>query len=411
MARTTTPTSRVAADGCGRGSADGSKDVAKPPKVDETPLESPPADDRRAGLSGQVLALYRQSATTSGDGLVAYPGERELAQRLGVTRHAVRNALTSLQSRGLIYRVPKRGTFMPSIAASSTVPPTSPIRCINFVHRPGLASREASWRLREYLAGYTEVLDLYDTKTRFVFCGDGPQGYTGLLWQQVPPKEQACLLIDLRVPELLRWLTERGIPYVVQNHRAYDTHTMPAHHRVYVNKVGGAFEATRRLIELGHSRIGFMGSTSEAEYEGFVAAIRCAGLTPRSQDVVDLRGISMETRTLAASHCAQLLIRADRPTAVVAHNGAILIALSEAAAKGGWRVPEDLSLIGFDNAVTPVQPRLGTIAVPRRELAHAAVELLLAVVRDRPLSPEVRVLQCTVDPRESVSSPSDGRVG
>jgi LacI family transcriptional regulator len=247
------------------------------------------------------------------------------------------------------------------------------------------------------------VLDLYDIKTRFLFWDDDQLDYEGIFWEQAPRAEQACVLLDRRMPGLLGWLNQQGVPYVVQSHCAYRYHDLPAHDKVYVNKVGGSFQAAQHLLELGHRRIGFAGRTAvhasfDPEHEGVSAALRCVGLDLRPEDVL---AIHTEVPEIAEPHCRQFLERPDRPTAVVADNGPMAIGLLNAAAALGLRVPEDLSVIGFDTPGTAAYPRLSTIVVPRRELARTAVRTVLQQARGLLDGPQTRVLHCELDLRES----------
>jgi DNA-binding LacI/PurR family transcriptional regulator len=273
----------------------------------------------------------------------------------------------------------------------------SELRCINLVFSSGLETQNLHWLRDEYLAGYTEVMEHLSCKSRYVIWEPKEANYESLLWCHAPPKSQACLIVGRRDPELLQWLNDREVPYVIQNYCLYDHHPLPPHHRVYVNKNGGAFDATKHLIELGHRRIAFVGALPLPdrlfpEYEGFIAAMKCAGITPDEADMLDL---NTEVVERALGPCQQLLRRG--PTAVVCGAGAVTVALYEAAMSLGLRVPQQLSIIGFDDNKTPAYPQLSTIAVPRHALSRQAMDLLLEVSRQPGLPPQSRVLNCALN--------------
>jgi len=78
-----------------------------------------------------------------------------------------------------------------------------------------------------------------------------------------------------------------------------------------------------------------------------------------------------------------LLKLPERPTAVVAHNDLIAIGAMKAFKEAGLRVPEDISVVGFDDiaAASYVQPSLTTIAYPKRQMGRAGIETLLGLLR------------------------------
>src|SRR5665213_1393123 len=75
--------------------------------------------------------------------------------------------------------------------------------------------------------------------------------------------------------------------------------------------------------------------------------------------------------------CSKILL-SDRPTAIVAGNDLTAIGILHRAYDGGLRVPEDLSIVGFDDIVFAeyTQPALTTVAVPRAEIGKVAFEAL-----------------------------------
>lgn len=154
-----------------------------------------------------------------------------------------------------------------------------------------------------------------------------------------------------------------------------------------------ARDATRRLLELGHTRIGFIAgseeySLSEWRKAGWRSAMSAAGL-PR--DGLCVRGdFSYESGVAAAR---ELLAGDARPTAIIASNDQMSLAVRDVAAELGIAIPRELSLISFDN--TPVtifaDPPLTAIDQPVAETVSRAVELLIAASRGETLpdGPEV----------------------
>ena len=109
----------------------------------------------------------------------------------------------------------------------------------------------------------------------------------------------------------------------------------------------GARIATRHLIDLGHSRIAHLrgpGKIGLLRQEGFAACMRESNLDPDAYP--ENGGMSEESGYAAAR---RLLARPDRPTAIFAFNDVAAIGALSAADDLGLRVPEDVSLVGYDN--------------------------------------------------------------
>ncbi|GAA4021267.1 LacI family DNA-binding transcriptional regulator [Sphingomonas swuensis] len=148
-----------------------------------------------------------------------------------------------------------------------------------------------------------------------------------------------------------------------------------------------ARDATRRLVELGHERIGFIAgskeySLSEWRKAGWRSAMADASLP---LDGLCVRGDFSYESGLAAAR--SLLALERRPTAIIASNDQMALATRDVAEEMGIAIPETLSLISFDN--TPVttfaNPPLTAIDQPIAETVSRAVELLIAASRGEEL--------------------------
>lgn len=145
----------------------------------------------------------------------------------------------------------------------------------------------------------------------------------------------------------------------------------------------GAMIATRHLLELGHTRIGFLGGRADLESArlreaGFRDALAAAGLAVDESLVAD-GGFKRDT---ALEPARAMLSRSDRPTAVFAANDLSAIATMEVAAELGLRVPEDLSVVGYDNVPESAltDPPLTTVDQSIQRLGEVAVEILIAAI-------------------------------
>jgi DNA-binding LacI/PurR family transcriptional regulator len=144
------------------------------------------------------------------------------------------------------------------------------------------------------------------------------------------------------------------------------------------NWSGGA-AATRHLLELGHRRIGFIGGPPEIQctrerHEGYLAAHREFSLAPdpaltRYGDFLITGGVE---------HGAALLDLPDPPTAVFAGSDGQAAGVYQVARARGLRIPEDLSVVGFDDTAicTMLAPPLTTVRQPLAEMAAEGVRLI-----------------------------------
>jgi LacI family transcriptional regulator len=176
-------------------------------------------------------------------------------------------------------------------------------------------------------------------------------------------------------------LQQRGMPVVVVDRE------LPAVHvdSVVTDNAGGGWSATRHLIDLGHRRIGYIAGPSDltlSEYRstGYRKALEEAGIAV-DENLVVRGAFDFESGYRAAR---QLLTNSQRPTAIFACNDLMAIGAICAAVELGLRVPEDLSVIGYDDVplASYSNPPLTTIAQPIYDLGVVAASMLLERLHD-----------------------------
>jgi LacI family transcriptional regulator len=149
---------------------------------------------------------------------------------------------------------------------------------------------------------------------------------------------------------------------------------------VLVNNELGGCEAVNYLLNLGHIRIACITGPSQltpnaARVEGYRLALHKAGIPLREELVVP-----GDFRSLSGEKAMERLLQLDEPpTAVFACNDLMAIGALRALRNHNLRVPEDISVIGFDDIPTSgeVTPALTTIAQPIAKLSTCAAELLI----------------------------------
>ena len=199
------------------------------------------------------------------------------------------------------------------------------------------------------------------------------------LAQQLPKmvREQTVngmLLVGTADPEILSVFLERVPQIVLVDHRDPTCR----HDCIVSDGVGGALAATKYLFELGHQRIAFLRDDASAasfqdRLRGFVCAHFEAGRTVDPRLVVTA---SSEENIPCALH--DLLASPQRPTALLAANDRQALAVMQICRALGLSIPEDLSLIGFDDIDFSAHtwPPLTTVHVPKEQIGRLAVTRL-----------------------------------
>lgn len=178
------------------------------------------------------------------------------------------------------------------------------------------------------------------------------------------------------------------------------------------DEVGGAATATRYLIKAGHRRIAMCNLADERyiatglRKQGYEEALREAGIVPDPA----LHVLSLELTAAAARAIGlELLQRHDRPTAVFCFSDKLAFGIYQAASQLGLRIPEDLSVVGFDNhpfVAESLLPGLTTIQLPHNFMGDWAARQLIARSRAKdPEGPISHLAQCPIVERGSVAAP------
>ncbi len=191
--------------------------------------------------------------------------------------------------------------------------------------------------------------------------------------------------------ENVQLAVELGVP-VVQVERP----TRQPTHVVLVDNYAGAVQATEHLITLGHTRIAFMGATFRQDpmlatpvlegqrLNGFLDTMRRYGLPVCDAWIALGQYYSLEgERTPGDGYrfMQRFLAGEPRPTAVFAACDFMAAGAYQAVYAQGLRVPDDISVVGFDDTLAPyLAPPLTTVAQPMHEIGRAAVEMAIAAI-------------------------------
>lgn len=178
-------------------------------------------------------------------------------------------------------------------------------------------------------------------------------------------------------PEYRERLLSRAIPFVIIDPAGDPSPDVPS---VGSANWSGGLLATRHLLELGHTRIATITGPEDmmcslARVDGYRSAMNSAGLAV-DPDWVRFGDFHV---TGGRTHAAELLDLDDPPTAIFAGSDLQALGVLEVARARGLRVPEDLSIVGYDDIplIQWVSPRLTTIHQPLRRMAEEATRIAI----------------------------------
>ena len=203
------------------------------------------------------------------------------------------------------------------------------------------------------------------------------------------------------VPQVLA-----GSPTVLLDARSADGSVSS----VVPDEVGGGRTAVGELLRHGHRRVGFVTNIDDipathGRIEGYRQALAEAGVPFEARLVVaevpDTHGGQRAAR--------QLLTAPDRPTALFCFSDSMAMGAYHAAAELGLRIPQDVSVVGFDNhelIADGLRPELTSVALPHHDMGVRAVEQLLQEIDlAAPVTPSHQSVPCPIVRRSSVGPP------
>lgn len=214
-------------------------------------------------------------------------------------------------------------------------------------------------------------------------------------------RADGVIIVNTINRENMTLLTADGVPTVL-----IDSPILPSPVPVVsVDNSAGAYRATQHLIELGHRRIAHIAGSRDLgiareRQQAYDKAVTDSGLTYRR--VVYAHSIQWGYESGYAA-MRELLADEERPSAIFAASDALAIGAYRALAEAGLSVPDDMSVVGFDNieASAFTSPPLTTVHQPFSELGRQAFSLLLSMLDGNQRKPANVQLPAALILRES----------
>lgn len=227
--------------------------------------------------------------------------------------------------------------------------------------------------------------------------------------RQAAPDRAGVVLVTMQTtPEQHALLRDLGVATVhIDPVNPLDDSTVS----VGSTNFSGGVQATRHLLDLGHRRIAFAGGAesflpSSERLQGYLSMMRAGG------GRVDEALVRSRAHTFAAGleMADHLLDQPERPTAVFAASDSIALGVLASAQRHGLRVPQDLSVVGFDDspAASSSAPPLTTVRQPVVEMGRVALRTLLQLARGEGVDSHHVQLSTTLVVRESTAPPPAG---
>lgn len=343
------------------------------------------------------------------------PTETQLARHLDISRTTVRIALQRLEVEGMIKRAAGRGTFVAYQPADRSTSHTIGYITHSFhneIHTTLLSSAETELRSAGYQVIFSNATTLVEE---------------AMILQQ---------LLEENVAGLIFWASACPVPETLATLQEYQRRAIPI---VFIDRViegveadyvasdnfGGAYDLTSHLIGLGHEHIvQLMPDINglrpiEERHRGYVAAVNEHGLDayapwkiapPERPEFheTDIYSLVGEKSQRIIDEVVQLMSAVEhKPTAVFCINDILAIITISALQELGYRIPEDVSVVGFDDIsmASHISAPLTTVSQNAFELGNVASRQLLERLGSDHSPPRSHIVPTRLRIRSSAAAP------
>lgn len=332
---------------------------------------------------------------------------KEIAAEAGVSVMTVSNVIhnnlarVSPETAEKVRAIIEKHHYVPNMAARSLISKASRIIAVLL---PLWEATADSMLLDPYTGQMAGMLEtLLREKEYYVMLCSFTTVEQVLTIQRTWQIDGSILIVPHR-DEITHELVKKSVSPLVVIDRKFDDLKMLS---VCLDDCKGSYLATKHLLENGHRRIGFIGPSIEAaevirnRYQGYVKALAEYGLEPEAEWIFD--GYYHQEGGEEAGR--MLIAMKNRPTAIVATEDMIACGIIKACQAGGMQVPEDISVVGFDNSMPSrmITPELTTIAQDVRQKADCAVNMLVRAIQDSKFREDHVVLDVALVERDSVA--------
>lgn len=306
------------------------------------------------------------------------PSENVLSERYGVSRQTVRKALADLTNEGFVHAVHGSGTYC---SDASRFKKESRDIAVVMTYLSDYIFPKVISGIDSVLTenGYSILLkNTNNSRGREIKCLEElmQKNIDGIIIE--PSKSN----VFCKHKDMYDKLDKYGIPYIfIQGEYS----VMKDRVHVLMDDEKGAYLLTRYLIDLGHRNILGVFKSDDTQgqnrHKGYAKALAEAGLKYDPENII---WFYTEDRAVHPYVILQEMIKKGKSIdAIVSYNDQVALHLVKAIKEMGLRVPEDISITGYDNSQLSGNSGLSltTVAHPQEELGRIAAEMLLAMIR------------------------------
>ncbi|WP_084658803.1 LacI family DNA-binding transcriptional regulator [Thermogemmatispora onikobensis] len=314
----------------------------------------------------------------------------DIARLAGVSKATVSRVLNHKPdvdpvTRERILRIMEEHNFVPSVTASGLAAGKG--------HLIGVLVPALTWPLiPDIMRGIAEVVEetSYELVLYSIKSSNHERDRSDVINRILANRLIAGLLAIFpgQSARYLPALQRQGLPVVLLDDQGLPPEQLPW---ITADNRAGAYAATRHLIELGHRRIAHIQGplkyqVSRERFQGYCEALQDHDI-PLEPSLI-LQGDFMPPGGRACACQFFAMPERSRPTAIFAASDLMAYGVMGAAEEFGLRIPEDVSLVGFDDISSSghMRPPLTTVRQPLAEMGRCALELLLSLLEtpDRP---------------------------
>lgn len=256
----------------------------------------------------------------------------------------------------------------------------------------------------DILLGISEVLNQKDYKMLLVMNEDE----AGLLELYHNRRVDGYLILGSNESDnLFQGLANQKIPFVVIGEKG---RTQGKAYYVDVDNYKYAYDLVKYLINLGHRRIGMISANISIAFServrGYKQALMDSGI-PFCEEYLEVCGYSVDKE--GVNLAKKLLYMPERVSAIFGANDIIAMTIYKAAEELGLRIPEDLSVVGFDDSQIAryVSPALTTVWQPSHEKGIKAAQMLFQLLECGAEPEPLEELKCCIQFRNSCAPPAE----
>ena len=278
---------------------------------------------------------------------------KDIAAQAGVSPSTVSrvcndNPSISKETRDRVRKVMAELGYEPGTPAAA--PTVNPIRMVGIVLPPSMASVYRNPFFLETIRGICEFCNPHGVVTSIVTSGDDEEAMAAV--KKLVSSRQIdgfIFLYSKQDDPVVEYLCEEGILYVVVGTpQQFRSQTVCIDN----DNLSASREATDFLCDLGHSRIGFLGSNASFYHArerkaGYQLSLMQHGLLFDPEICLEFSNIASE----GTDRIQALLSRTDRPTAILTDDDILALVLEQQCINMGLHIPEDISVLSFNNSL------------------------------------------------------------